>query len=259
MGNNGKRLEALVATVEEFFLPKGFSVTQNKKILSEDGLQLAELDILIEVCIGTASMSWLLECRDRPSAGPQGVDWIEQLSGRRGRFKLNKVTAVSTTGFTEGARRLAQDEAIDVREVREFSVDSLEWVQLRFMTVLTRHINMTESKALVEKQCDVDVLAALRERVRDTNEKVFESEKTGNLVSALDIYSHLVGEVWPVTGTLVPGDPPTAANLNCNFEAGSKVFVRIGDSKINIEKMLFTGDVRVSEVNHAGIRGGPLG
>ena len=96
MASNGRHLESLVAYIESRLLPaSGFEVTTNEKVY-ENGVQVAEFDIQIRGTIGSASMSWLIECRDRKSDGPAGVDWIEQLVGRRSRFGFNIVTAVST-------------------------------------------------------------------------------------------------------------------------------------------------------------------
>lgn len=68
--NTGKDLEKLVNEIEKILLPKGFKVESNKKIY-EDGIQTDEFDILISGSLGTSSISWLIECRDRPSNGAQ--------------------------------------------------------------------------------------------------------------------------------------------------------------------------------------------
>ena len=99
MGNSGKNLELLVKKVEEILLPEGFRVESREKIFNDEGVQVAELDVLISGKLSTTEIQWLIECRDRPSEGSAPTSWIEQLVGRRDRLKLNKVTAVSTTGF----------------------------------------------------------------------------------------------------------------------------------------------------------------
>ena len=88
MRNSGEDLEKLVKLVEEILLPKGFTVTPRKRVFDEDGNQMAELDLLISGNLSTTQIDWLIECRDRPSEGAAPVSWIEQLVGRRDRFKL---------------------------------------------------------------------------------------------------------------------------------------------------------------------------
>ena len=101
MPADGKRLEALVALIEKLHLPEGFKITTNKRVY-EDGVQVAELDVIVEGRLGTTDLKWLIECRDRPRDGPAPSAWIEQLIGRKQRLNLNKVTAISTTGFATG-------------------------------------------------------------------------------------------------------------------------------------------------------------
>ncbi|HET9216646.1 MAG TPA: restriction endonuclease, partial [Terriglobia bacterium] len=131
MSNDGKHLEGLVAIVERILLPDGFEVKTNERIYDDGGVQIAEFDI--EICgkVGTTTIYWLIECRDRPGNGAAPASWIEQLVGRRGRFGFNKVTAVSTTGFAAGAVEYARDEGIELREVRSLAATEFEdWLQI---------------------------------------------------------------------------------------------------------------------------------
>jgi hypothetical protein len=94
MSKDGKFLENLVRQIEELLLPNGFSVKANSRVFNDEGIQIAEFDIEIRGRLGSADISWLIECRDRPAGGPAPGSWIEQLVGRRDRFGFNKVTAV---------------------------------------------------------------------------------------------------------------------------------------------------------------------
>jgi hypothetical protein len=66
-------------------------------------------------------VNWLIECRDRPSQGPAPGSWLEQLAGRKRRFKFDKVIAVSTTGFAPGAWQFAESEGISLRSVQRIA------------------------------------------------------------------------------------------------------------------------------------------
>jgi hypothetical protein len=100
MGSDaGKELEELVATIEGLLLPAGFTVTKNPRIYNDHGVQVAEFDVEVRGKLGSATVVWLIECRNRPRDGPASGQWIEQLIGRRQRFNFDKVMAVSTTGF----------------------------------------------------------------------------------------------------------------------------------------------------------------
>src|SRR5262249_54789512 len=132
--NKGQELEELVAFVESTFGSKGLEVKTNQKLFDEDGIQLAELDVEVRGKLGTTDISLLIECRNRPSHGPAPVSWIEQIRGRRDRLNFNKATAVSTTGFSEAARRAAKVSGIELREVRSISKETFSWLGVDHMT-----------------------------------------------------------------------------------------------------------------------------
>ncbi len=121
MKNDGAQLEKLVQEIEQRLLPEGFEVVANECRFDASGVQLAEFDIVITGRLGSARINWLIECRDRPSEGPAPGSWIEQLAGRRARFNFDKVIAVSTTGFAEGAKMFANAQGIGLRTVRKLT------------------------------------------------------------------------------------------------------------------------------------------
>lgn len=137
MGNDGKNLETFVARIEQMHLPEGFTISPNERIYNEEGVQVAELDVLVEGRLGTTDLKWLIECRDRPSEGPAPCSWIEQLIGRKRRFKLNKVTAVSTTGFASGAPEIADSGGIELREVHDLTQENVAtWLLIESMPLI---------------------------------------------------------------------------------------------------------------------------
>ena len=135
MNECGKPLERLVRAIEEQMLPEGFNVSSNERVI-EDGVQLAEFDIVISGRLGSTDFKWLIECRDRPSQGAAPGAWIEQLVSRRSRFNFDKVIAVSTSGFAEGATKYASHEGIHLRTVTETTdiTDDVKVGKLRYKT-----------------------------------------------------------------------------------------------------------------------------
>lgn len=135
MNRSGKPLEHLVRAIEEQMLPEGFNVSANERVV-EDGVQIAEFDIVISGRLGSTDFKWLIECRDRPSQDAAPGAWIEQLVSRRSRFNFDKVIAVSTSGFAEGATKYASREGIHLRTVTEISdiTDDVKVGKLRYKT-----------------------------------------------------------------------------------------------------------------------------
>jgi len=119
MRNSGRQLEQLIKDIEQHLLPERFNVELNDRVFNEDGIQIAEFDIVITGRLGSSSVKWLIECRDRPSDGPAPGAWVEQLLGRKMRFNFDQVIAVSTTGFAEGAKEFAGRVGIILRTVRK--------------------------------------------------------------------------------------------------------------------------------------------
>jgi hypothetical protein len=171
--NDGRHLEALVAFVEERMLPKGFDVKCNRRVYNEEGAQIAEFDVEIRGRLGTTDIAWLIECRDRPSSGPAPGNWIEQLVGRKSRFGFNKVTAVSTTGFADGAIEFALQQGIELRVVDALTPNAFSWLQLQDMRLLERRAKLDNARILV----NANVTGNLRSAVEEVVSMASESDK----------------------------------------------------------------------------------
>jgi len=141
MKRSGQQVEKLIQEIEKHLLPEGLNVAARERVFNDEGIQIAELDIVITGALGSSSINWLIECRDRPSEGAAPVSWIEQLIGRRIRFKFEKVMAVSTTGFSDGARELAGREAIVLRTVSTIT-DIADDFKVQEFNFVTRNIRV---------------------------------------------------------------------------------------------------------------------
>lgn len=119
--NIDNELELLVQEIERLLTPDGLKVARSEKIFNDEGVQIAEFDILITGDIGSSSINWLIECRDRPSSGSAPRSWIEQLIGRQRLHNFDRVFAVSTTGFAPGAIEATRQGGIILRTVQEVS------------------------------------------------------------------------------------------------------------------------------------------
>jgi len=117
MINTGEELENFVRDIEKSLLPGHFKVETRKQAHLNNGSSLAEFDVHITGELGSTTIKWDIECRDRPSEGPAGEEWIEQLIGRKRVHKFDKVFAVSTTGFSSGAQSTAAGHEIILRTV----------------------------------------------------------------------------------------------------------------------------------------------
>jgi len=141
---DGKSLENLVQAIERALAGESVNVECNPKVFGEDGVQLAEFDVVVTGRIGSASVKVLIECRDRPSDGAAPGSWIDQMVGRRSTFQFHKVIAVSTTGFAPAAVLSAQRNDIELRVVETVESFDLEILKGWFVpgSIILQRVNI---------------------------------------------------------------------------------------------------------------------
>lgn len=247
--NDGKHLEALVAFVEERMLPEGYDVKTNQRIYNDDGIQIAEFDIEIRGRLGTTEIAWLIECRDRPGSGPAPGGWIEQLVGRRSRFGFNKVTAVSTTGFAEGAKEFAKQQGIELRVVESLTSEAFGWLQLGHMSFVERRANLESAKILVNENTPEDLRAALHNIVVNTDGKaeILRSTKTGASHTVANVFLGAVERQNLFDGVEL-GAQGRKVTLHVNYVNDDDHFVvgtDLGD--VRVEVIVFQGELTATE------------
>ena len=247
--NDGKHLEALVAFVEQRMLPEGYDVKTNQRIYNEDGIQIAEFDVEIRGRLGTTDIAWLIECRDRPGSGPAPGSWIEQLVGRRSRFGFNKVTAVSTTGFADGAQEFAKQQGIELRIVESLTPEAFGWLQLGHMSFVERRANLGSAKILVNESTSEDLRAALHKVVvnADGKAEILRSTKTGASHTMASAFLGAV-ESQNLFDGIEPGSQGRTVTLHVNYVGDDDHFVVATDlGDVRVEVIVFHGELTATE------------
>jgi hypothetical protein len=242
--NSGKKLESFVKFVEGIALPEGFSVSSNRKVFGEDGDEEAEFDIVIEGDLGTSKFSWLIECRDRPSAGAAPTSWIEQLSGRRNRFNFNKVTAASTTGFARSARTLAKREGIDLRSVKNLSeAEFSEWLQVPTYEHKARFAELIHAEILISDSHDFLIRKAVFDRISSVQdgEKFLISKRESTPHEPKEAYLGLI-EQNGLFDKLEKDDEKIPIDIGVNYINSDDCFeIDTSIGRIRIEQIIFKG------------------
>lgn len=249
MSSDGKQLESLIAFVEKKLLPPGFSVKSNERVFNDEGIQIAEFDIEILGKVGSTTISWLIECRDRPGHGAAPGSWIEQLVGRRTRFGFNKVTAVSTTGFSVGATSFANNQGIELREVRSLEpLEFADWLhisemrQIRRVTDLkhaTIFLNLAESEEL--KQAALAVIASA-----NGNDEILLSSSSGIRANMSTAFFGSVQSLEGVFDDVKVGDP-LKVRLACNYLEEDHYLIETPIGVVRVAQVEFLGELRVEE------------
>ena len=247
MAGSGKNLEALVKSVEEILLPKGFTVSIREKIHNDEGIQIAELDVIISGRLGSTNIEWLIECRDRPSKGASPVSWIEQLVGRRDRLGFNKVTAVSTTSFSPGAVDYARESDIELRTVDEINEDLIkDWFKVSVVNALVNKGELENATLFFTGDIDPDIVAELSNYLKSvkTDEPFLIHSGTGDRVKMTVAWNDCINKNPRLFDDVVPGaDPKQAKVLIQYINPKSRYMVRLNNVDYHIEKIGFEGQL----------------
>jgi hypothetical protein len=257
---DGRTLEHLVRQIEELLLPAGFSVTGNTRVYNDGGVQLAEFDVEIRGRLGSTDLAWLIECRDRPGDGPAPGSWIEQLVGRRDRFGFNKITAVSTTGFAEGAAEYARESGIELRTVSDIQPEDVaSWLGLQSMQSVTRIAHLTDARLILADDEPEPNRIALAEKLRQCtgDTKILRASDSGNLVSGSEAFLAAVLSQESLFDDLQPNGPRRSVHVRASYPNDRSHFtVDVGSGSVRIHEILFAGElfIRQSDVPIEALR-----
>jgi len=251
MKSDGKQLEGIVSFVEKTLLPQGFDIKTNERVYNDEGVQIAEFDIEVHGKIGSTTIAWLIECRDRPGKGPAPGSWIEQLVGRRFRFGFNKVTAVSTTGFAVGAVDFAQKQGIELREMKSLNpAEFAQWLVMQHYSIFRHVTKLEHATILINKEESEDRREALAQLISNLpgDAKFLRSSKSGEVVASAAAFLGAVSEVGTLFDDLNPNSPIKQISLLAKYPDEEDHF--IVDTKlgpIRIAEILFEGGLTVCE------------
>jgi hypothetical protein len=256
MHSDGRQLEALVSFVEQTLVPPAFGVKANRRVFNDEGVQIAEFDIEIRGKVGSTSIAWLIECRDRPGQGAAPGSWIEQLVGRRDRFGFNKVTAVSTTGFAPGAAEYARRAGIELREVQNLDPASFEsWLQISEMSQVKKIHDL--------KHANIFIGSAETEEVRVAAQGVIE-RATGNdalLVAAMTkeratVTQAFMGAVQtePSSFDGVSADHPKKVCVMGQYSGDDHFYIETELGNARVDRIEFFGELRIEETSVPVVR-----
>jgi hypothetical protein len=245
--SDGRALENLVRTVEEFFLPKGCKVEARKLVYGDEGAQLAELDILVTGRLGTTEIRWLIECRDRPSDGRAPVGWIEQLAGRKQAHGFHQVTAVSTTGFSDGAAEVAARLGIELRSVTDARIEDFgKWLYSEVQFSLHNLVAALDHATVFPQEGEApERIEALKSKLgaAKSEEKILRVVTTGKLMSLPDAFSEAVGQAKLLDG-MSPGQEKSV-RIRAQYPGDEHFVIDTAAGAVRVARIGFEGRLLV--------------
>jgi hypothetical protein len=221
-------------------IPKGFEIEARERIYNNTGVQIAEFDIVIKGKLGSAQLKWLIECRDRPSEGPAPAGWIEQLSGRRQRFNFDKVMAVSSTGFSDGAKEEARRTGIDIRAMDSLTYESvMSWLPLNAPLVVNRGL-FGDVRLHVADDITPDELKNFNANLKtiDPQAPVIFDTKIGKTLSISQLWQAVLKKNHQLFNDLLPNEEPKSLTIKHSCEE-SEYEIKIGSYSATLVQVEF--------------------
>ena len=142
MPKRSNAFQRLIASIETQLAPAGAKVTESVMLNTRDGTAQREVDVLIEGALGGHKVCLAVECRDHKRLQP--VTWIDELQGKYSNLPVDKVIAVSRSGFSRVAQKRAARLGISTYTLKEALQE--DWPQ-QFtkwragLIVLTAYVN----------------------------------------------------------------------------------------------------------------------
>jgi len=191
--------------IEGAGLPDNCKIETRRPVRNDDGIQIAEMDIVIATLVGTLTSTTLIECRDRPSEGSAPASWIEQLAGRRDRLRIDTVVAVSSTGFSPGAIDFAREKNIRLRTFDALTYDDVRsWIPRKPPIIISTLNLVSVQVVLAERgvpQDSQDVQLIREERPINTSDAFILHKPTGEHVSLQQLWDRYrlerIGQLGP--------------------------------------------------------------
>lgn len=123
---------------------EGGKVTESAIIIDRDG-NSREIDVLIEIDSFGHSIKIAVECRDR--SRQDDIQWIDALIGKYNNTNIDKIIAVSSSGFTVSASKKALSNGIEPMTLNEFEEtnwpDKIEKIKVGIISLTFNLIYVT--------------------------------------------------------------------------------------------------------------------
>lgn len=187
--------ERLVARIERDVDAKDLVVTSPDWIKSRVTGRPREVDASIRARVGSSEVLITLECRRRKRV--QDVTWIEQLASKKAAIGADRTIAVSASGFTTDAEKIAELNGISLRKLSDVSVADINSL-LRLDFVLFWHKACSVVRVGIRKFTTLDWQVPDPNKVDftlpddiDVLVPIFHNEETGANWSLNDLWHQL--------------------------------------------------------------------
>lgn len=206
-----REFERLIARIETDARDSGVIVTSPDHIRCTLTGASREVDASIRQVVDGASRLITIECRKR--RGRQDVTWIEQLATKRQSIGADKTIAVSASGFSAAAHKVAAAHQIELKATRDLSVADLnplarlDFVWFTHKVAKLQSVGLRFFRSLEWKLPEASDVNCTLPTDTDPDQPIFTNKDEGHSWSINDLWRQLQQATEPFTG-IVKGKPP---------------------------------------------------
>ena len=247
-----REFEKLVARIEKDAGPAGVAVKSPDRVRCKTTGRLREVDATVRSVAGTSNILVTIECRKQKHR--QDVRWIEQLATKKQLIGAARTLAVSSTGFSADACKVAATLGIDLRVISDVSIDdlnkliALDFVLLNHKSASILSVGLKYFRNEKWTLPNSEVFDQVLPQDTDVDLPIFCNTSTALRWSLNDLWKQVQESVDPFTGIERNGEIvvrtacfPFAGNVVVETPAGSQV---LGDAVIS-----FSLSIRVEQVS----------
>lgn len=184
MARKGRDLERLVRILEQGLASDDVVVTSPDFVVDKVTGDKREVDVTIRQDSPIGELLTIAECRDRSAV--QDVTWIEQLATKAKDVGALRTIAVSSSGFSAGARLKAEYYRVALRTLQEISNENLQnWIIPSSLITVVQHHHIVGMKLFSDDPVLDEMDVAF-----DANASYFV-HPNGNSFSANDLFNKI--------------------------------------------------------------------
>lgn len=155
-----REFEKLVASLEKELSEISVEVKSPDFIYDKVAEEYGEVDVSLRHNIDSHEILTAIECRYRKKK--QDVTWIEQIATKRDDIGANNAIAVSSKGFSGGARKKAHGKSIELRTLVKINPkEIIEWFQVNGVTIYNQRFRFLRADILPHKSLNSSQIGEL--------------------------------------------------------------------------------------------------
>lgn len=230
-----REFERLVARIETDARDSGAVVTSPDHIRCTLTGALREVDASIRHVVDGASRLITIECRKR--RGRQDVTWIEQLATKRQSIGADKTIAVSASGFSAAAHKVAAAHQIELKATRDLSVADLnplarlDFVWFTHKVAKLQSVGLRFFRSLEWKLPEAGDVNCTLPSETDPHLSIFTNKDEGHSWSINDLWHQLQHATEPFAD-IAKGKPPVTRTACFPYPGNVEVWTPDGPRRL---------------------------